>query len=69
MEGKSVSGAPEWVLLLIVPVLAWSAMFLLAWALSALIHAYHYLAGTMEEVVRPDTALAELKSARRTSST
>lgn len=42
MEGESVSGAPEWVLLLIVPVLAWSAMFLLAWALSAVIAAYHY---------------------------
>ena len=64
-----MSGAPEWVLLLIVPVLAWSAMFLLAWALSALIAAYRYLAGTMEEAVKPDTALAMLKSARRTSST
>jgi len=42
VEGESVSGAPEWVLLLIVPVLAWSAMFLLAWALSAVIAAYHY---------------------------
>lgn len=37
-----MSGAPCWVWLIVVPVLAWAAMFLLAWGLSALIAAFHY---------------------------